>query len=87
MPQETCHTKTLLCQFWHLYRSGWKYNINMTKKIVVGMSLVSRRGQITIPSELRRKFNIKEGDTVFFLLEQTDGEEKIIITKGPIVLD
>jgi AbrB family looped-hinge helix DNA binding protein len=58
----------------------------MTRKIVVGMSLVSRRGQITIPRDLRRKFGIKEGDKVFFILE-SDGEEKIVITKGPIILE
>ncbi len=28
--------------------------------------LVSRKGQVTIPADLRRQFNIKEGDAIAF---------------------
>jgi len=48
--------------------------------VVVGSSRVSKRGQITIPQEIRDKFNIKEGDVVYFVLE----DDKIYIVKGPL---
>lgn len=48
--------------------------------IIVGSSRVTRRGQITIPQELRDKYSIKEGDVVYFILE----DDKIYIVKGPI---
>lgn len=58
----------------------------MTKKKIIGLSVVTRRGQITIPKGLREEFSIKEGDTVFFLVEENK-EKKIVIAKGPITLE
>ncbi len=37
-----------------------------------GSSVVTRKGQITVPSEIRRELGIKEGDRVIFALN--DGE-------------
>lgn len=50
--------------------------------VLMGSSKVTKRGQVTIPQELRMKLGIKPGDTIYFLLE----EEKIILVKGPIKL-
>jgi len=46
----------------------------------MGSSKVTSKGQITIPQDVREKFGIKPGDTVYFLEE--DG--RIILLKGPI---
>ena len=48
--------------------------------VLKGSSKVTSRGQVTIPQEIREKFEIKTGDTVYFLIEN----EKIMIQKGPI---
>ena len=45
-------------------------------------SVVTRKGQITIPAEIRRALNIKEGDKVTFTVEQ--GEVKLSRT-GSVV--
>ena len=49
---------------------------------LVGSSKVTTRGQITIPQDLREKYEIGPGDTVYFLEE--NGE--LILRKGPIKL-
>lgn len=36
------------------------------------VSLVTRKGQITIPAEIRRKLGIKEGDKVALRIEEDD---------------
>ena len=46
------------------------------------LSVVTRKGQITIPAEIRRALNIKEGDKVAFAMEA--GEVKLSRT-GSIV--
>jgi len=46
----------------------------------MGSSKFTSKGQITIPQDVREKFGIKPGDTVYFLEE--DG--RIILLKGPI---
>ena len=46
------------------------------------LSVVTRKGQITIPAEIRRALNIKEGDKVAFVMEA--GEVKLSRT-GSIV--
>jgi len=50
--------------------------------ILIGSSKVTSKGQITIPQDIREKYGIKPGDTVYFLEE--DG--KLILKKGPIKL-
>ena len=52
----------------------------MNNSILMGSSKVTSKGQITIPQDVREKFGIKPGDTVYFLEE--DG--RIILLKGPI---
>ena len=54
----------------------------MGDPILIGMSKVTSKGQITIPQDVREKFEIKPGDTIYFLEE--DG--KLILMKGPIRL-
>jgi len=41
------------------------------------------KGQITLPKEIRRQMNIKEGDTL--IIEKTD--EEIILKKGKTIYD
>jgi AbrB family looped-hinge helix DNA binding protein len=50
----------------------------MAKEVVV-----TRRGQTTIPLEIRRKLNIREGSK---LLVDSEGE-KVVFTKVPSVFD
>jgi antitoxin PrlF len=45
--------------------------------------VVTRKGQITIPVELRRKFNIEESSKV----EVIEEEGKIVIKKRPSIFD
>lgn len=49
---------------------------------IIGYSVVTRRGQITIPKEIRDKMDIKEGDKVFFI----EDNGRIVLVKGPIEL-
>ncbi|MBS7649094.1 MAG: AbrB/MazE/SpoVT family DNA-binding domain-containing protein [Candidatus Bathyarchaeia archaeon] len=44
----------------------------------MGKSKIGTRGQVTIPKEARKKFNLKEGELVLFIEE--DG--KLVIVKG-----
>jgi AbrB family looped-hinge helix DNA binding protein len=39
----------------------------------MNLAKVSANGQVTIPVEIRRKLNLKEGDKILFF-ERTDGE-------------
>jgi AbrB family looped-hinge helix DNA binding protein len=41
------------------------------------------KGQITLPKEIRKDLNIKEGDTL--IIEKTDGD--IILKKGKTIYD
>ena len=50
--------------------------------ILRGSSKVTSKGQVTIPQDLRREFNIRPGDTVYFV---QDGEA-LILRKGPLEL-
>jgi len=45
-------------------------------------SLVTRKGQVTIPIEIRRQLNIREGDRVRFI---RDGDEIRIAPVGDVV--
>jgi AbrB family looped-hinge helix DNA binding protein len=46
-------------------------------------SVVTRKGQITIPVKLRRKFGIEEASKV----EVTEEEGKLVIKKRPSIFD
>ena len=39
----------------------------------MNLAKVSANGQVTVPVEIRRKLNLKEGDKILFF-ERTDGE-------------
>ena len=44
---------------------------------------VTRKGQITIPAKLRRKFKLEEGTKV----EVIEEEDKIVVRRLPSILD
>jgi len=46
--------------------------VQPSREITNGSSVVTRKGQITVPVEIRRELGIKEGDRVTFTLN--DGE-------------
>ncbi len=50
--------------------------------VLVGQSKITTRGQITLPKEVREKFGLKAGDTLYFL--EVDGS--IVLKLGPLVL-
>jgi AbrB family looped-hinge helix DNA binding protein len=50
--------------------------------VVVGQSKITARGQITLPKELRKKFGLKAGNTLYFL--EVDGS--IVLKLGPLIL-
>ncbi len=50
--------------------------------VVLGESKITTRGQVTLPKELRVKFGLKSGDTLYFL--EVDGS--IVLKLGPLVL-
>ncbi len=50
--------------------------------VLVGQSRITTRGQITLPKEIREKFGLKAGDTLYFL--EVDGS--IVLKLGPLVL-
>jgi AbrB family looped-hinge helix DNA binding protein len=50
--------------------------------VFVGQSKMTQRGQITVPTEIRKKFGLKPGDVLCFF--EVDGS--IFLKLGPIVL-
>jgi AbrB family looped-hinge helix DNA binding protein len=50
--------------------------------VFVGQSKMTGRGQITVPTEVRRKFGLKPGDFLCFF--EVDGS--IFLKLGPLVL-
>ena len=42
----------------------------------MNLARVSANGQVTVPSEIRKKLNLKEGDKILFF-ERSDGEVSI----------
>ena len=50
--------------------------------VVIGQSKITTRGQITLPKELRKKFGLKVGSTIYFL--EVDGS--IVLKLGPLIL-
>jgi len=50
--------------------------------VFVGQSKMTQRGQITVPTEVRKKFGLKRGDVLCFF--EVDGS--IFLKLGPIVL-
>lgn len=50
--------------------------------ILRGQSRMTARGQVTVPTEVRKKFGLKPGDILCFL--EVDGS--IVLKLGPLVL-
>src|SRR5919202_4744598 len=48
------------------------YQEGQEQKMQEHRSVVTRKGQITIPAEIRRALNIKEGDKVAFTMANND---------------
>jgi len=42
------------------------------------LSVVTRKGQITLPAEIRRSLQIKEGDKVAFSLEDSESPHVVV---------
>lgn len=40
----------------------------MVKATVIGTSVITKQGQITIPKDIRKKMGIKKGDMVQFMI-------------------
>jgi AbrB family looped-hinge helix DNA binding protein len=60
------------------------FNIRISHAAVMAREvLVTRRGQTTIPSEIRRKLGIKEGSRLAVEVE----DHKVVFTKIPSVFD
>jgi AbrB family looped-hinge helix DNA binding protein len=49
---------------------------------LIGSSKVTSKAQITIPQDVRKKYGIEKGDTVYFIEEG----EKLVLKKGPITI-
>lgn len=50
--------------------------------VVVGQSKITGRGQVTLPKELRGKYGLNPGDTLYFL----DVDGAIVLKLGPLIL-
>ena len=50
--------------------------------VFAGQSKMTQRGQITVPTEVRRKFGLKPGDVLCFF--EVDGS--IFLKLGPLVM-
>ena len=50
--------------------------------VLAGQSKITSRGQVTLPRELRRKYGLKPGDTLYFL----EVGDAIVLKSGPLVL-
>jgi AbrB family looped-hinge helix DNA binding protein len=50
--------------------------------LFMGQSKMTQRGQVSVPVEVRRKFNLKPGDVLCFF--EVNGS--VFIKLGPIVL-
>lgn len=62
-----------------------KHILSLPKgKYVFGTAKVGEKGQIVIPKEAREVFNIKPGDNLLILGDETSG---IVITKTDIIND
>jgi AbrB family looped-hinge helix DNA binding protein len=46
------------------------------------LSTISSKGQVTIPSEVRKRLGVKQGDKLSFVIEdeQAEGEVRILIS-------
>ena len=50
----------------------------MSKRKVLGSSIITRNHQVTIPSRVRARFKFEEGDLILYILE----DENLIIERG-----
>lgn len=48
------------------------------------LTIVTRKGQVTIPSELRKALNLKQGDRVAFVLE-SEGTVRLTTPRYPTI--
>jgi len=64
-------------------KQGEKTEIESSVEAIFrGQSKMTCRGQITIPMEVRKKFNLRPGDCLCFL--EVDGS--IVLKLGPLIL-
>ncbi|MDP2936909.1 MAG: AbrB/MazE/SpoVT family DNA-binding domain-containing protein [Dehalococcoidia bacterium] len=48
------------------------------------LTVVTRKGQVTIPAELRRTLNLRQGDMVAFVVE-SDGTIRLTVPRYPTI--
>jgi len=58
----------------------------MTRKIIIASTKITRQFQITLPKPVRETFGFKQGDQLFFIIEEDEKGKKLILMKGPIEL-
>lgn len=56
--------------------------LKKVEAVLMGQSRMTQRGQITVPTEIRKKFGLKPGDILCFLA--VNGS--VVLKLGPLVL-
>jgi len=56
--------------------------LKKVEAVLVGQSRMTQRGQITVPTEVRKKFGLKPGDILCFL--EVNGS--VVLKLGPLIL-
>lgn len=65
-----------------MFAEGEELAPKNAEAVLRGVSRITSRGQITVPKEIREKFDLKAGDTICFL--EVNGS--IVLKLGPLVL-
>lgn len=66
----------------HAFAGGSWLKEGIVEAVVVGQSKITGRGQVTLPKELRGKYGLNAGDTLYFL----DVDGAIVLKLGPLIL-
>lgn len=64
--------------------SGGKHLLGRPKRHIFGTAKVGEKGQIVIPKEARKLFQVEPGDTLLILGDERNG---IIVTKPDVIRD
>ena len=62
--------------------SGGKHLLGRPKRHIFGTAKVGEKGQIVIPKEARKLFQVEPGDTLLILGDERNG---IIVTKPEVI--
>ena len=64
--------------------AGGKHILGKAKRHIFGTAKVGEKGQIVIPKEARKLFQVEPGDTLLILGDERNG---IIVTKPDVIRD